>query len=121
MLTAEVIGNLGADAEVKNGEYIAFRVAHNEKTKTIDSVIETTTWVSVSMSLEKKVLLQYLKKGTCVYVRGNLRCRVYVGNDGHHHAGVNLRALHVELCGGPRQQQDINNNNSDNNNSNVPF
>lgn len=121
MLIAEVIGNLGADAEVKNDEYISFRVAHNEKTRTLSSVIENTTWVSVSMSLDRKGILPYLKKGTCVYVRGNLRCRVYVGNDGHHHAGVNIRALHVELCGGPRQQQAESSNSANSDNSNIPF
>lgn len=102
MLTAEIIGNLGANAEIRNNEYITFRVAHTDKVRSGETVTETTTWVSVTTSIEKKTILPYLTTGTKVFVRGKLSARCYVGNDGHHHAGINIRAFDVELCGSPR-------------------
>lgn len=124
MLTAEIIGNLGANAEVRNNEYITFRVAHTDKIRSGETVTETTTWVSVTTSIEKKTILPFLTTGTKVFVRGKLSARCYLGNDGHHHAGINIRAFDIELCGGPRalpaQPQQI--EKTPNNNSNdLPF
>lgn len=124
MLTAEIIGNLGANAEIRNNEYITFRVAHTEKTRSGETVTETTTWVSVTTSIEKKTILQYLTTGTKVFVRGKLSARCYVGNDGHHHAGINIRAYDIELCGGPRAtttQNQQNEETTNNNNNDLPF
>ena len=103
MLNATLIGNLGADAEIKvlNGkEYLTFRVAHTEKfTKQDGSVVEETTWCScISSSFTK--LKPYLKKGTKVFVSGELKLRViYRPQTKENIIGVNINCRHIELCG----------------------
>ena len=61
MLKVEVIGNLGADAEVKDfqgNKFVAFRVAHTSRFKNADGQqTESTTWVDVTMNdTESKVI-----------------------------------------------------------------
>lgn len=103
MLKLEIIGHLGADARVvrgNDGEYTAFNVAHsvtNTDTQTGESK-ENTVWVSVTVNRNVGSLLPYLKKGTRVFVRGNMATRLYVGHDGQKHAGINLYAQEIELC-----------------------
>jgi hypothetical protein len=67
MLVLEAIGNLGADAIIKdlNGQkYIAFSVAHTESYKDSQGQRhERTTWVSCLKYGESPVI-NYLKKGT---------------------------------------------------------
>lgn len=104
MLKAEIIGNLGADA-VKNqgndGTYISFRVAHSTAYTNRNSgeVTKNTTWVSCTMNGDGGNLLQYLKSGEKVYVRGNLSSRIFVGHDGQRHAGLNISVTEIELVG----------------------
>ena len=104
MLQVEIIGNIGNDAQVKdfNGKkYIAFNVAHSEKFKNQQGVeTERTTWVSVLKPGESAVA-QYLKKGTPVFVRGDLSVKAYKDNAGNWQVGVNCLAREVQLlpCG----------------------
>lgn len=70
MLHFSVIGNLAADAEVKNfssGDYVVFRVAHNFKTA---DGAEKTQWVSCFLRGTGGKLMEYLKKGASVFVCG---------------------------------------------------
>ena len=104
MLRLEIIGNLGADAEKKivNGtSFVAMNIAHTERVtdKTSGEITESTTWVSTTIGWNCDAILPYLKKGTKVFVRGFARLKVYTGHDGQKHAGINLSALEVELCG----------------------
>lgn len=66
----EIIGNLVSDAELRNGkdgkEFVSFRVAASEGS----GDDRRTTYYDVSFS--RSGLLQYLKKGQCVYVSGRL-------------------------------------------------
>lgn len=113
MLKCELIGNLGADCEVKesNGsKFVTMRVAHSEKFKQADGrEVETTMWIDVTWSKTDSVLLNYLKAGTKVFVRGYLSTRVYSSKkDRQMKAGVSIAATEIELCGGstdlvPRQ------------------
>lgn len=99
MLTIEVIGNLGNDAEIKNingKEVVSFNVAHSEKY----NGQENTTWVSVLWYGNGGNLVQYLKKGAKVFVRGRLSVNIYQTRDGRWNAGVNLTATEINLCGG---------------------
>lgn len=103
MFKVEVIGNLGADAQVANqngNEFIKFNVAHTEKRTAADgSQVENTTWISCTMSIERRVLLPFLLKGKRVFVRGNASLRVYDSAQAHcKMAGVNLRVAEIELC-----------------------
>lgn len=76
MLHFSLIGNLGADAEVKNfssGDYVTFRVAHNFK----EGDKERTQWVSCYLKGSGGKLLDYLKKGSSVFVCGRGAARTF--------------------------------------------
>lgn len=113
MIKAEIIGNLGADAEVKesNGsKFVTFRVAHTDKWSGADgSEHKQTTWVDVTLSDINSKVLPYLKAGVKVFVRGNVSLRVYSSKkDRCMKAGLTISAWEIELCGGtsddvPRQ------------------
>ena len=108
MLQVEIIGNIGNDAQVKdfNGKkYIAFNVAHSEKFKNQQGVeTERTTWVGVLKPGESAVA-QYLKKGTPVFVRGDLSVKAYKDNAGNWQVGVNCLAREVQLLPGGKRDQ----------------
>lgn len=117
MIKMEIIGNLGADAEVKvyNGnKFVSFRVAHTDKwVDQQTGVISTQTiWVSCSLNGDGGGLTPYLKKGTKVFVRGTPNFVTYSSPKTHKmETGVNLFVREVELCGG-HQEQDQNNTNT---------
>lgn len=113
MLKVEVLGNLAADVEIKesNGsKFATFRVADTQKFKGQDGQDrEVTNWIDCTYSnLESKVL-NYLKTGVKVFVRGNASLRVYSSKkDRCMKAGLQVNVTEVELCGGnndevPRQ------------------
>ena len=116
MIKLEIIGNLGADAEVKvyNGnKFVSFRVAHTDKWVDQNTgVISTqTTWVSCSMNGDGGGLTPYLKKGMKVFVRGTPNFVVYSSPKTHKmESGVNLFVREVELCGGHQEQEQNNAN-----------
>lgn len=113
MLKAEIIGNLGADAEIKSGEgysFVSMRIANTEKWKDENDQEHTETqWVDVNWSKTDSTLIPFLKSGVKVYVRGFVRTRVYSSKqDRKMKAGLTINALEIELCGGssdvvPRQ------------------
>ena len=97
MITANVIGNLGKDAETKTiGErqYIAFRMASTVKRKDGDK----TTWVSVLYRFNDR-LIQYLKKGTQVYVQGDMEISTYANREGQQQVDVSVFANQLVLLG----------------------
>ncbi len=113
MIKVEIIGNLGADCEVKqsNGnKFGACRVAHTEKyTDAQGNVHESTMWVDVVIPDADNKVIPYLKAGVKVFVRGNASLRVYSSQkDRCMKAGLTINAREIELCGGssddvPRQ------------------
>lgn len=113
MLKGEIIGNLGADAEVKevNGtKFVAMRVAHTDKwTDENGQEHKTTLWVDVTMNNTESKVLPFLRAGVKVFVRGNLSTRLYSSpKEKKMVAGLKINATEVELCGGsvddvPRQ------------------
>lgn len=107
MFVAEIIGNIGNDAQVKdfNGKkYIAFNVAHSEKFKNQQGTeTERTTWVSVLKPGESGIV-QYLKKGTPVFVRGDLSFKQYEDSSQQKQIGVNCLAREVQLLPGGKRE-----------------
>lgn len=107
MLVLEVIGNLGADAVIKelNGQkFIAFSVAHTESyTDTQGQRHERTTWVSC-LKYGESAVLNYLKKGTRVFVRGELSAKTYEAA-GAVQVGINCRVRELQLLGGNKADQ----------------
>lgn len=105
MFTIEAIGNLGADAEVRdsNGnKFISFRIAHSEKWDDGNgNKKERTQWIDVIMSNAESKVLPFLKQGIKVYVRGHASLRVYSSpKERMMVAGIQCNAQVVELCGG---------------------
>lgn len=108
MLRLEMIGNLGADAQVINNnghKFCSFRVAHTDKWKNPTTGQETTqtTWVSCTINGEGGKLLPYLKKGVKVFIRGSLSINMYNSAKTHQlEASLNAAVWEIELCGSPQ-------------------
>lgn len=105
MLKVELIGNLGADVQIKesNGsKFATMRIAHSDKwTDDNGNTKESTTWVDVTLNNVESKVLQYLKAGVKVFVRGNASLRVYSSaKDRCMKAGLTISAHEIELCGG---------------------
>lgn len=107
MLQATVIGNLGANAEVKSTdgkEFVTFRICHNESFKGADgTVTEKSIWVDCTMSCAngRPAVLPYLTSGTAVCVIGNISLRVYSSEkDRCMKAGLTIHVQKLELIGG---------------------
>ena len=94
MLQVQVIGNLGADAEVKeiNGkQYSAFRVAATSRNE--------TTWVSILYSYREN-LHKYLIKGQQVFVQGEGRVKLYTSKNSEKTSlDFSVLADKLQLCG----------------------
>lgn len=77
----EVIGNLGADAEVKteNGkQFVSLSIADTRRRKKADGTIqESTMWVSATINGDGGELLKYLVKGAKVCAIGDMEVRMY--------------------------------------------
>lgn len=103
MLVTEIIGNIGADAEIKEfsgKKYVSFSVAHTEFGKDQQgNKTEQTTWVSVLWYGEGGGLFPYLKKGAKVFVRGRQRVKLYTDKNNNAQVAINLNANEVQLCG----------------------
>lgn len=118
MLQFTVIGNLGADAQVKedNGKkFVSFNVAHTDRWTDAEGVVHSSTsWVSCALNGDGGRLLEYLKKGKTVYVTGRGSTRVYSSEKERRMvAGVNISVDRLELIGGsadevPRELYDSN-------------
>ena len=107
MLVVEIIGNLGADAvikEFKGQKFISFSVAHTESyTDGQGQKHERTTWVSC-LKYGESAVINYLKKGTRVFLRGELSVKTYEAG-GTVQAGINCKVKELQLLGGSRPEQ----------------
>lgn len=85
-----LIGNLGADPEVRSfangGKVVNLRIATSEtwKDKTSGDRQERTTWHSVAIFNEAlgRIAEQYLRKGSTVYLEGQLEARKWQDQSG---------------------------------------
>lgn len=107
MLVVEIIGNLGADATIRefNGQkFISFSVAHTESyTDGQGQKQERTAWVSC-LKYGESVVINYLKKGTRVFLRGELSVKTYEAG-GTVQAGIYCKVKELQLLGGSRPEQ----------------
>lgn len=113
-----IIGNLGADAEIKeaNGaKFITFSVADTRKFKVSGGGEQVVTnWVDAIIPNAEHPVFPYLKQGVKVAIVGQSGLRVYSSKkDRCMKAGQTIHVLSVELCGGvsddvPRQLIDPN-------------
>ena len=115
MVTLSIIGNIGQDAQIRNydgQEVLTFNVC-------CDCGKEQSVWISASSRMHAQSrIVEYLKKGQLVYCQGMMSTRVYMGRDGQYHAGINIYAQDIRLCGAaPKQEQAQQNKDM----SNFPF
>ncbi|NBV13918.1 MAG: single-stranded DNA-binding protein [Sphingobacteriia bacterium] len=103
MISLQVIGNLGADAEtntVGNNQVINFSVAHNERFKDRNGqMVDRTVWIRCAYWRDQTTLAQYLRKGTQVFVEGIPSAEAYTDKSGQPAAALRLRVNRVELLG----------------------
>lgn len=102
-----IIGNLGADPEVRyldGGTVVAtFNVATTEKyTNRNGEKVEQTEWFRVELwNDQAKVAEKYLKKGNSVYVEGRLRTELWTDKDGKERTSLKVRANTMQLLERP--------------------
>lgn len=110
MIKVEIIGNLGADAQlqqVNGNKFVSFRVANTDKwtDKTTGEISVSTQWISCSLNGDGGGITPYLKKGTKVFVRGNAQFVVYSSAKSRKmEVGINLFVREIELCGSVAEQ-----------------
>lgn len=133
-----IIGNLGRDPEVRTfangGKIVNLRVATSEtwKDKATGERKERTEWHSVSITNEgiAKIAEQYLRKGSTVYIEGQLETRKWQDQSGvdKYSTEIVLRPFRGELTllGGktdrddePRQEQQTTRRDDDT--DSIPF
>lgn len=106
MLTLQVIGNLGKDAELKvvNGKKVLnFSVAHTNKYKNkAGTTVEETIWVECG-KWDSENLAPYLKKGQQVFVSGTPSTTAYATKDGELKSSLRLNVFQLQLLGGKKE------------------
>lgn len=108
MQQIQIIGNLGEDCQVRefNGrKFIAFRVACSDKVQTAEGPKEVTTWYSCTFGRMDSGVIQYLVKGTKVFVQGRPSYKMYDSATFHcKMIDVSIFVDVVQLCGGRSDQ-----------------
>lgn len=100
---AQVIGNLGADPKVSNGQtkVASFRVATTERGYTLQNgtqVPDRTEWHNVvCFGKLAEVVEKYLKKGAKVFVEGKMRTRQYDDKNGVSRSIMEIHAEAMEM------------------------
>lgn len=118
-----IVGNLGADPEVKtfeNGGKIAnISVATTEKwtDRNTGEPKEHTEWHRITFNDRlADIVAQYLRKGSSVYVEGQLRTRKWQDpQTGQDRYTTEIRANSMQMLGGSNRNNDNNYNNNHNN------
>jgi len=109
---AIIVGNLGADPEVRtleSGAKVAtIRVATTERYKDRDgNQQESTEWHSVVLWRGlADITERYLKKGRQVYIEGKLKTRKWTDQNGNDRYTTEIIAQEMTLLGGAPGQQD---------------
>lgn len=101
-----LIGNLGADPEIKqtnNGQHVAnLRIATSETyTDRNGQRQENTEWHNVSaFGKTAEICGQYLSKGRSVYVEGRIKTREYTDREGNNRKATEIVANQVLFLNG---------------------
>lgn len=111
-----IIGNLGADPEVKqfsNGGSIAnITVATSEQwtDKQSGEKKEATEWHRISLANRLgEIAAQYLRKGSKVYIEGKLSTRKYQAQDGTDRYVTEIKAFSMQMLDSANGGQQQNN------------
>jgi single-strand DNA-binding protein len=108
-------GNLGNDPETKytpNGTMLVeFSVAVNNWRKRDDPPkwYRVTAWRDDAERMDKLTAAGSLRKGSSVYIYGDLDVRTYQGNNGDTRVSLDVTFIDFEYAGGaPRKDDDTN-------------
>ena len=105
----QLIGNVGKEPEnrqVGDNVVIKFTVATTERfTDRNGQQVDNTEWHNVEYWSRNGGILQYLHKGTQVYVEGKLKTDSWQGQDGKTNYKTSVRAQVLQLLGGKPQGQ----------------
>jgi len=97
MVNINVIGRLGADAELingKNGQFVSFRLAVDDRKNSE----KTTTWFRVTLNGDRVgKIVEYLTKGKLVNVMGTESVGTYQAKDGSTQVSRDINASNVEF------------------------
>ena len=118
----QVIGNLTADAKVKdvsNKKVINFSIGVNEKFKDQQgNVTEKSYYYNCSIWRDSNVnVAKYLTKGTKVLIEGSPDTDLYQDKEGKWKAAIKISVSNLELIGGGKDANNNSNNNSGNSSS----
>ena len=111
MLKASVIGNLGADAELRyspSGQaFLRMNVACNYRARSPEGEWQDRTeWVRATLfGQQAERLSQYLRKGTKVYVDGRLEARPWTDQQGQVRAGLEVIANDLQFMSGRADEE----------------
>ena len=105
----QLIGNVGKEPEnrqVGDNVVIKFTVATTERfTDRNGQQVDNTEWHNVEYWSRNGGILQYLHKGTQVYVEGKLKTDSWQGQDSKTNYKTSIRAQVLQLLGGKPQGQ----------------
>lgn len=103
----ELIGHLGRDPEVKtlqSGQMVArFSLATTRKRKDGDT---TSWWKVTAWDKTADVVQRFLRKGSAVYVAGNVQLREWQTEDGKKGKDAEVDVRELVLLGGRQDGQD---------------
>lgn len=101
MRKIQIIGNIGKDAvfhKTEKGGFISFSVAAQAHSK------GETLWVTCNKN-GSEALAPHLKKGTKVFVQGDVSLRSYTDKQGQQRTELTCYVDLVEFCGGKTETQ----------------
>lgn len=105
-----LLGNLGRDPETRymqNGEAVCnFSLATSEsyKSKSGERVTKTE-WHNVTLYRKlAEIAGQYLKKGSQVYIEGEIQSRKYTGKDGVERTAYEIIGSEMKMVGSKQEQ-----------------
>lgn len=106
MFTGQLIGYVGADARAnKNGKGFYFHVS--SKFKGTGDSEDKTLWISCFVNFDTKIM-DYIKKGTQVYVTGDIFIDIFKREEGTCVPSVSMNVSRVELLGRSEKKEETN-------------
>lgn len=105
MQKIQLIGNLGKDAEVKvfyEKDYTVFSIGCSKKNAKGESV---TTWYDCFKYGKNEFLLQYLTKGTKVFIHGDFSAKItHSDKDNKDYLNMSVNVTQLHLIGSKVQE-----------------
>jgi len=107
MVRIEIIGRIGADAEIKdlnNNQLINFSVAVSESFTHNGEKQTKTTWFDCTKWGNNTAVAQFIKKGDLIYISGKPNNRAYLKDDETAQIVNAITVFEIELLGSNNNQ-----------------